>query len=130
MSNIAWSIVIALLCILFYGVVPALIVWGWVRWARRKQPRELFAVLSLVAFVLATASAVLATSSVLYARAIGGFPFYDPRLMRIFRWGFLLSLGALGFAIGGVWRPSALRWHALVCAIGTAFFWVATAEGE
>ena len=130
MSNIASTIVIALLCILFYGVVPALIVWGWVRWARRKQPRELFAVLSLVAFVLATASAVLATSSVLYARAIGGFPFYDPRLMRIFRWGFLLSLGALGFAIGGVWRPSALRWHALVCAIGTAFFWVATAEGE
>jgi hypothetical protein len=67
---------------------------------------------------------------VLYARSIGGFQYYDPRLMRIFRWSSLLSLGALGFAIGGAWRPNSLRWHALACAVATSFFWIATAEQE
>jgi hypothetical protein len=47
----------------------------------------LFSVLSLIGFTLASASGLLAVSSVLYAHAIGGFPFYDPRLLRIYRWG-------------------------------------------
>jgi hypothetical protein len=77
-----------------------------------------------------TASGLLATSSVLYAHAIGGFPFYDPLLLRIYRWGALLSLSGTVFAFIGVWRPGPLRWHAPACAVGTLLFWFAAAMGE
>ena len=30
----------------FYGGVPALMVWGWVRWLKRMQPRTVPAILS------------------------------------------------------------------------------------
>jgi len=43
---------------------------------------------SLAGFSLGTASAVLAVGTTVYARAVGGFPFYDPSLMRIYRWVF------------------------------------------
>jgi len=69
-------------------------------------------------------------SAMLYARAVGGFPFYDPLLLRIYRWGALLSLSGIVFAVIGVWRPSPLRWHAPACAIGTLLFWFAAAMGE
>lgn len=130
MNNVGWTVVASLLFVLFYAVVPAVMAWGWVRWARRAKSRDVCSILSLVAFTLATASALLAVSSILYAYAIGGFPYFDPRLSRIYRWGFLLSTAAVGFAISGVWRQSALRWHAFVCGIGTLFFWISAAEGE
>ena len=129
-SDLAWSIVAGVLFVVFYGVVPALIVWGWVRWVRRRQSGDFVSISSLIGFILATASAILATASILYAHAIGGFPFYDPRLLRVVRWGFFLSLGAFLFSMGGVWRRNALRWHAVVCALGMSLFWIATAEGE
>ena len=48
--------------------------------------------------------------------AVGGVPFYDPLLLRIYRWGALLSLAGTAFALIGVWRPGPLRWHAPACA--------------
>jgi len=104
--------------------------WGWARWFRRTQPRTVPAILSLIGFTLATASGLLAVSSVLYAHAIGGFPFYDPRLLRVYRWGGLLSLSGLVFGIAGVWRPGPVRWLAPVCSFGTLLFWFASAMGE
>jgi hypothetical protein len=113
-----------------YIALPAVITWGWVRWWKRTQPRTPFSILSLIGFTLATASGLLAISAMLYARAVGGFPFYDPLLLRIYRWGALLSLSGIVFAVIGVWRPSPLRWHAPACAIGTLLFWFAAAMGE
>jgi len=110
--------------------LPALMVWGWVRWCRRTQPPTLSAILSLIGFTLATASGLLAVSSVLYAHAIGGFPSYDPRLLRIYRWGGLLSLSGILFGISGAWRPGPLRWHAPACSFGTLLFWFVAAMGE
>jgi hypothetical protein len=56
--------------------------------------------------------------------------FYDPSLMKIMRWGLMLSLAGFLFAVGGAWRKSSLRWHAPVCAFGTFAFWILAAERE
>jgi heme/copper-type cytochrome/quinol oxidase subunit 1 len=108
----------------------AVMIWGWVRWAKHREPRTAFSTLSLVGFILATASGLLAISAMLYARAGGGFLFYDPSLVRIYRLGVILSLAAMAFAIVGLWRPSPLRWHAPLCAVGTLVFWLAAAGSE
>jgi hypothetical protein len=70
-----------------------------------------WSVLSLIGFIFATASAVLALSSVMYAHAIGGFKHYDPLLLSIYRLGILLALAGFTFAVAGIWRPHQLRWH-------------------
>jgi hypothetical protein len=128
--NKAVEIPIVLFKIGFYVGLPALVIWGWIRWYRRTQPRTLLSILSLIGLVLATASAMLGVSSVLYAHAIGGFPYYDPRLLRIYRGGGLLSLSGIVFGIAGAWRPSPVRWLAPVCSVGTLLFWLASAMGE
>ncbi|HLJ29053.1 MAG TPA: hypothetical protein VKY85_20250 [Candidatus Angelobacter sp.] len=110
--------------------LPAVMIWGWVRWAKHREPRTAFSTLSLVGFALGTVSGLLAIVAMLYARVVGGFSFYDPALMKIYRWGALLSVTAMVFAIIGLWRPSSLRWHAPVCAVGTLVFWLAAAAGE
>jgi hypothetical protein len=110
--------------------VPVLTIYGWARWVRNTESKTLFSTLSLVGFSLATASALLAISSGLYALAIGGFRYYDPLLLRIYRVGALLSIIAVGFAIAGVWRGNPLRWYAVVCSAGTLVFWAVSAAGE
>jgi hypothetical protein len=80
-------------------------------------------------FILATASALLAVLTTGYAQ-IHHFPYYDPLLLRIFRWGVLLSLCGIVFGIGGAWRPSPLRWHSPVSGLGMLAFWIMAASGE
>jgi hypothetical protein len=112
--------------------IPILIVliWGWLRWATHSQPRTLYSTLSLIGFALATASGLLAITSMLYAYATGGFRYYDPMLLRIFRWGGLLSIAGIVFAIGGVRKSSALRWHGIGFSVGMLLFWFMSAAGE
>jgi hypothetical protein len=109
--------------------LPASLIWGWVRWARG-QRHQTVVTLSVVGFTLTTAAAVLALSSAVYAQEIGGFPFHDPRLIGIYRWGGLLSFCGIAFGIGAAWRPGPLRWHAPFCAAGMLMFWVLAAFGE
>ena len=90
----------------------------------------MFAALSLIGFALASASSVLAIVAIVYARAVGGFAFYDPSLVRIYQSGTGLSLMGLLSAVIGVWRPSSLRWHALTSALGTLLFWLMAAASE
>lgn len=127
--SISVEIVFGILIIVGYLVTPVSLIWGWTRWAGQPRQRTVAAILSLAGFVLATASALLAISSVAYAQ-VHHFPYYDPLLLKIFRWGGLLSLAGIVFGIGGVWRPSALRWHAPLCGLGTLAFWLLAAEGE
>jgi hypothetical protein len=129
MHKVAESIEV-LLAIGAYLAVPVAMISGWVRWLKRRQPQTLFSTLSMIGFMLATASGLLAVSSVLYAEIIGGFPYYDPSLLRIYRWGGLLSLAGIVFAMSGAWRPSPLRWYAPACAVGMLLFWFMTASGE
>jgi hypothetical protein len=84
----------------------------------------------LIGFSLATLSVAVAALSILYARAIGGFAYHDPLLMKIFRLAALLSLSSLCFGIGGVWRPSPLRWHTPACALAILYFWFLSALDE
>jgi hypothetical protein len=111
-------------------IVPTLIIWGWLRWSRSKRLYSVFSALSFAGFSLASASALLGLSTFLYARLIRPFPFYDPTLLRIYAIGAALSLVAVLFSIGGVWRPSSLRWHAPACAFGTLVFWILAASTE
>jgi hypothetical protein len=110
--------------------ILTVLISGWVRYAKHKQPRTLYSNLSLISFTLASVSALLAISSMLYADALGGFPYYDPRLLRIFGWGGLLSIGGIAFAIGGVRQSSALRWHGLCFSAAMLLFWFMSAMGE
>jgi hypothetical protein len=114
----------------FYVALPALLIWGWVRWVKRSKSRTLCPILSLAGFSLASLSAVLAISAITYALFVRPFPFYDPSLVKIYGVGGLLSLGGFVFAVGGLWRPSPLRWHAPACAIGMLLFWFAMAASE
>lgn len=132
MSDAVNSILSAILLLMVYAVVPGVMVWGWVRWIRRKQAQTVSSVLSVLGLVLATASFLLALSAILYARSIPGYnsSYPDPMAFIIIkRSGALLSLAATASAVGGVWRPSLLRWHSLVGALGALFFWLAAGMG-
>ncbi len=111
-------------------LLPAAIIWSWVRWTKYEKARSVISYLAAIGLAFATASALLAVSAIIYAPHIGGFPFYDPRLLRIYRWGALLSLIGIIFAFGGVWKPSPLRWLAPACTFGTLLYWFGAAAGE
>jgi len=130
MNGFMSEIAALLLAFAIYIVLPATVIWGWVRWATHGKQWIFFPIVSLIGFVFATMSGLFAIWSIHYAHTIGGFPFYDPLLLRFYRWGALLSATGFLFAIIGVWKPSSLRWHSLVSAAGTFIFWVAAAAGE
>lgn len=123
------QIIVGILIALGYLVTPTALIWGWTNWTHQPKPKTLSAILSLIGFIFATTSAILAVSSVAYAQ-VHHFPYYDPLLLRIFRWGGLLSLAGLVFGIGGMWRPGSLRWHAPVCGLGMLAVWFIAATGE
>jgi hypothetical protein len=129
MSKI-FQVVVLVLVAGMYISLPPMTIWGWMRWASRSRPRTSFSIISLVGFTFATGSVVLAICSLVYAHAIGGFRFYDPLLLRIYRTGTLFSLLGIVFSLVGVWRPSSLRWHAGLCSTGTLLFWFFSAMGE
>jgi hypothetical protein len=108
---------------------PIMLSWGWARWQLGPKLRTITAILSLIGFILATASGVLAVSTILFAQ-FHHFPYYDPLLLRIFRCGTYLSLGGIVFGVSGVWRRSSLRWHAPVAAAGTLTYWFLAASME
>jgi hypothetical protein len=127
--KVSMDIFFVVLMILAYVVAPASLIWGWVRWVKRPKLRTVNSILSLMGFLLATASALLAISMVAYAQ-VHHFGFFDPLLVRIFRWGLLLSMAGFVFGVGGLWRKSTTRWFAPAGAIGTFAFWVLATAGE
>jgi hypothetical protein len=129
-SSISVQVTVVILFVAGYVVSPIMRTWGWVRWFRQPKLQTVSAILCLLGFILASASALLAVSAIAYSLTRGGFPYYDPLLMKIFGIGGLLSLGGLVCALGGAWRASSLRWHAPVSAIATLAFWITAAMGE
>jgi hypothetical protein len=123
------EVVFAILFAIAYLGPPTLLVWGWLRWLGKPRVWTVLSVLSLISFVLATASALLALSTIAYAQ-VHHFPYYDPLLLRIFRSGALLSLGGIVFGVVGVGQSSPLRWHAPASAMVTLVFWIVAASGE
>ena len=128
-NSIADKSLIFLFAAAIYLGLPTAIVTGWLRWGKRKENATVFSTHSLVGFALATASALLAVSSIVYAQS-AHFAYYDPSLLRIFRLGGVLSLSGTVFGNCGTWRPNPLRWYAPGCALGMLLFWFAMAIGE
>jgi hypothetical protein len=123
------SVISGILIFLGYLVAPVGLIWGWAWWGVQPKLKTTASIFSLIGFSFATASAGLAVSSAVYAQ-IHGFRYYDPLLLKIFRWGLLLSLAGILFGIVGVWRKNSLRWYTPVCALGTLAFWIVAASGE
>ena len=122
------QIIVGILIALGFLVTPTTLIWGWTSWTRQPKQKTLSANLSLIGFILATASAMLAVSSLGYGQVHGFLP-WDRLLVRIFLCGVSLSLAGLLFGIGGMWRPGALRWQAPLCGLGTLAFWFLGALG-
>jgi hypothetical protein len=113
-----------------YLGIACILYFGWRHLKPKSERYTIFSALSLLGFGFGTASALLAVSSVVYAHAIGGFRYYDPRLLRIYRWGFLLSVTGFLFSVGGVWRPNAWRWYSPLLSLGMLLLWFTYAMGE
>ena len=124
MDSALFQAFLGFLVILGCFVAPVILVWGWIRWIRRPKQRTVTSIASLIGFLLASASAVLAVASVADTY-IHGFDYIDPLWLKVYRTAARLSLAGLVFSLGGVWRPNALRWHSPVSAIGTLAFWFA-----
>lgn len=126
MGHVLWKLfdsAIPIAIPVIYVGMPIVTVWGWFRWGKERLPHTIVAGLSYVGFWLATASALLAVSSVAYALKTGGLAYYLPSFFRIVAWGFRISLIAAVLAMAGIWRKSPLRWHATFCSLGMLFYW-------
>jgi hypothetical protein len=119
LASILWFIAVG--TVLF---IPALLLWGWIRWIKSPSPLRASSTLSLIGFSFATSSALIAFSAHLYARFIRSFPSHDPALMKIYACGCLLSSLGIAFAVGGTARHGPVRWLAPACAFGTLLFWL------
>jgi hypothetical protein len=112
-----------------YIALPVAFVFGWIRLRKVRESLNLMSAITLCGFVLGSSSALLAISSMFYAH-FHNFRYYDPSLLRIYRWGTLLSLIAFTFSIAGARRSNALRWYAPLCAFGMLVFWLGAAAAE
>ena len=129
LGTVFWT----LLLLFGYLVAPGSLVWGWARWIKQR-PRlwTVSSTLSFVGFLLASTSALFALWMIAQASAgvfehTPGMTNYSPNYSLFFRWmqrGEVLSLTAVAFALGGVFRRSATRWQALNGAVGTLAFWL------
>jgi hypothetical protein len=119
-SSISWFIVF----VLAYLEGPIILVWGWLRWSSRR-PRlwTISSTLSLIGLALSSASAFLGLWTIGYACS-GGFELKYDFFFRVVTKGFILSLGAMLFALGGIWRKSSLRWFAPSSSLGVFAFWL------
>jgi hypothetical protein len=129
-NNFPSLVAVVVLAIAIYFATPASLIWGWVCWTRSTSPRSVLVIFSVAGMALASVSALVALVSVFHAQAIGGFPYYDSRLLRYYRWGGVLSMGAILFALVGIWRKNPIRWFALAGAVGTLAFWFVSAVTE
>ena len=57
-AQILFGILVVISCL----VTPVALIWGWTRWTRQPKQRTVPAILSLIGFGFATASAVVAVS--------------------------------------------------------------------
>ena len=125
LASVLWLIAVGIVFI-----VPALLLWGWLRLSKDHAPRTLSWKFSLAGFSFATASALLALFAHLYARFIHSFPYYDPVLFKIYGTGSLLSIAGIALAVAGTGHKNPVRWLAPVCAFGTLVFWLLAMTSE
>jgi hypothetical protein len=115
---------------LFLGLPLVILAWAIWRWFRA-SPRIGVPVwrgyVAIVAIGLAGMSALLWVVSLIWARAIGGFPYYDPVLLRFYGWGSTTSAIGLLFSFVGKGK---LRWPACGLSFLMTALWFMAAMGE
>jgi hypothetical protein len=109
------------LLILFWAV------WLWARSTPRISTPAWPSYVALAATAFVSLSVLLWDVSLLGARVIGGFPFYDPVLLRFYRWGFLTSLAGLLTSIAGKGK---LRGPSCGLSVLMTSLWFTAALGE
>lgn len=108
-----------------FVLAPASILWGWVAYFRDSKRWTLLPMLSLGAFVLGNISCIDAIVFSLRARALHVFWFVDRPENFIAGTGALACDLAVVLALCCVWRPTTLRWPALITALALFPFWLA-----
>jgi hypothetical protein len=109
---------------------PAILIWAVQRWwhtsPKISEPawRSYFA---FAAISLAGISSLLWLISEIWAVVIGGFPYYDPVLLRFYRWGGWTGLAGLLASLAGKGK---LRWPAFGLSFLMEVFWASAAIGE
>lgn len=59
MNKAVESVLVVVAAVGLYAGLPVLMIWGWVRWFRRTQPRTLPSILSLIGLALATRASMI-----------------------------------------------------------------------
>jgi len=108
-------------------LVLAWALWRWLRTTPRIVEPAWRSYVAIGAIGLAGVSALLWVVSLIWARAIGGFPFYDPVLLRFYRWGFLTSVLGLFVSLVGKGK---LRWPTTGLSLLMSMLWFMAATGE
>ncbi len=116
--------IFVILAVLIWSVVPAALIWGWVRWARHEKPWMTFPILSLTGFALATLSDLLAIAGALYLQRAGDFKLFNRAFIVLWDKGPALSIVGIVFGLAGLGGRSSLRWFAPICAAGALLFWI------
>ena len=118
--------------IVVLGGLTAWVLWGWRAWIRnRPVSTNAGMFFTLVGFSLASISAALEISSATYAQfRAGGFPFNDPTLLRIYRFGFWFALLGLVCSMIGVGTKTPLRFKAPALSLVLMLLWMGQAMGE
>src|ERR1700682_3510179 len=119
-----------LLDVIWLALPPAVLAWALWRWLT-SRPRIADPVwrgyTALLAMALTAISVLLWVTSLIWARVIGGFPFYDPILMRFLLGGGLTCLSGLVLSFPAKGK---LRWPILSLSVLMTFLWFAVAIAQ
>jgi len=94
---------------------------------RADMPRSWRTRVQVGAWVLSAASAALFFGTTLWARIMGGFPYYDPTLMAIYTCGFFTALLGLVLGAFGVGR---IRLSVVALSVTMVFVWAVLGASE
>jgi hypothetical protein len=102
-------------------------IWTWWRSSPKVESPKWRSYLGLAAFSLAGISALLFPFLAIWARVRGGFPFYDPVLLRCYGLGFILGAGGFLLSLLGKGK---VRWPACVISFAMMFIWLMASTAE
>ncbi len=111
-------------------LAPVIFVWGSWRWwnARPKTEEPIWrSYWSYAAFGLGGLSLLVWMSSIVWALAVVGFPFFDPGLLHFYRAGLYLSLAGL---FASVPSQGKLRWPGCSVSLLMIVLWILTASRQ
>jgi hypothetical protein len=111
-----------------YVAVPVVTFTGLRRCIYARTEQGFIFLPSLIGFGFGLSSVTLVFIAMWWGGS--GFRYHDPRLLRIYGIGVLLSLAGLLAGLGGVWKKNPLQWHAPVLSLGMLLLWVLWAAGE